>query len=203
MEVHVITASHPDAPHESVENGAVLHRGGPPFHLKEDFLQWVLALNASMESRARALLEHWRLTDLDTPLLVHAHDWLAYLAGRALKHLYRIPLIATIHATEHGRYGGLFSDLSRTIYQMEWELTYEAWCVIVCSQFMLDEVHRLFAVPLDKLNVIPTGVRADKFQFEFGEAERAAFRRRYAELEERIVFFVGRMVPEKGVSVLL
>ncbi|MCX7686518.1 MAG: glycosyltransferase family 4 protein [Fimbriimonadales bacterium] len=203
VEAHVLTASHPDAPEEAVENGVFLHRVGPPFHPREDFLGWVLALNASMQSRGEALLHAWLQTEPETPVILHAHDWLAYPAGRALKHAFRIPLVATIHATEHGRHGGLFSDLSRTIHQMEWELTYEAWRVIVCSQFMLGEVHRLFATPLDKIDVIPNGIRAEKFEFEFPEAERRAFRQHYAQPDEPIVFFVGRMVPEKGVQVLL
>ena len=32
--------------------------------------------------------------------LVHAHDWLVTYAARGLKHIYNMPLLATIHATE-------------------------------------------------------------------------------------------------------
>ncbi len=199
-EVHVITASHPDAPAEVVENGVHLHRVGTPFHPQEDFMGWIYALNLAMEARTSALLEE---TNSRVPTLLHAHDWMTCPAGRTLKHRYRIPLIATIHATEHGRHGGIHSDLSRVIHQIEWELTYEAWRVIVCSAFMQSEVHSVLNVPWDKLDVIPNGIHAEKFEFEFPEAERKAFRARYAQPDEPLIFFVGRMVREKGVQVLL
>jgi glycogen(starch) synthase len=137
------------------------------------------------------------------PILLHAHDWLAHPAAKALKHRHKLPLIATIHATEHGRHGGIHSDLSRAIHQLEWELSYEAWRVIVCSEFMRGEVMYAQNTPYDKLDVIPNGIRAEKFQFEFPEAERQAFRARFAAPHQPLIFFVGRMVREKGVQVLL
>jgi len=57
--------------------------------------------------------------------------------------------------------------------------------------------------PYDKIDVIPNGIRAEKFQFEFPEAERQAFRARFAAPNQPLIFFVGRMVREKGVQVLL
>ncbi len=204
--VHVITAGHPDAPTESVENGVHLHRVDAPPMAGSDFLGWVYALNAAMAARGEQLLREWRGSTrrrARQPMLIHAHDWLVEPAARALKHQFKLPLIATIHATEHGRHGGLHSELSRTISHHEWQLCYEAWRVIVCSHFMREEVQRVLSVPADKLDVIPNGIRAEKFAFEFPESERAAFRARFAEPNQPIIFFVGRMVREKGVQVLL
>ena len=56
---------------------------------------------------------------------MHAHDWLVAYAGRALKHAYKVPLIATIHATEYGRNQGLHNDLQRYISDVEWWLESE------------------------------------------------------------------------------
>jgi len=207
VQVHVITATHPDAPDEAVENGVHLHRVGAPPPLHGDFLQGAWAMNAAFEARADALIrdllsgkpaQHQR-----EPILLHAHDWLVHPAAKALKHHYKLPLIATIHATEHGRHGGIHSDLSRAIHQLEWELSYEAWRVIVCSEFMRSEVMYALNTPYDKIDVIPNGIRAEKFQFEFPEAERQAFRARFAAPHQPLIFFVGRMVREKGVQVLL
>lgn len=207
VEVHVITATHPEASDESLENGVHLHRAGVPPAPHGDFLLGVYAMNAAFEARAAALLEEW-LHDKPartqrTPILLHAHDWLVHPAAKSLKHRYKLPLIATIHATEHGRHGGIHSDLSRAISHLEWELTYEAWRVIVCSEFMRGEVMHALSVPYDKIDTIPNGIRAEKFQFEFPEAERQAFRARFARPEQPLIFFVGRMVREKGVQVLL
>lgn len=207
VEVHVITASHPDAPDESVENGVFLHRIGAPPPLHGDLLEGVYLMNAAFEARADALLAEWLrgkpARAQREPILLHAHDWLAHPAAKALKHRYKLPLIATIHATEYGRHGGIYSDLSRAINHLEWELSYEAWRVIVCSEFMRGEVVHALNVPYDKLEVIPNGIRAEKFEFEFPETERAAFRQRFAEPGQPLLFFVGRLVREKGVQILL
>jgi glycosyltransferase involved in cell wall biosynthesis len=209
VEMHVLTAAHPDAPSEAVENGVHLYRVGVPFAPPAgDLLNQVYALNAAIEARAEQLLNEWgivegRAVNRRRPVLLHAHDWLVEPAARALKHRFKLPLIATIHATEHGRHGGIYSDLSRVISHHEWQLCYEAWRVIVCSHFMREEVHRVLSVPWDKLDMIPNGIRADKFAFEFAETERAAFRARFAAPDEPLIFFVGRLVREKGVQVLL
>ncbi len=207
VEVHVVTATHPDAPDEAIENGVHVHRIGAPPPPHGDFLEGVYTMNAAFEARADALLQELlRGKPARTqrePILLHAHDWLVHPAAKALKHRYKIPLIATIHATEYGRHGGIHSDLSRAINHIEWELSYEAWRVIVCSEFMRGEVMHALNTPYDKLEVIPNGIRAEKFQFEFSEAERAAFRARFAEPDQPLLFFVGRMVREKGVQILL
>lgn len=207
VQVHVITATHPDAPDEAIENGVHLHRVGVPPTPHGDFLQGVWAMNAAFEARADALIQDLlRGKTPQTqrePILLHAHDWLVHPAAKSLKYRYKLPLIATIHATEHGRHGGIYSDLSRAIHHLEWELSYEAWRVIVCSAFMRGEVIHALNTPYDKIDVIPNGIRAEKFQFEFHEAERAAFRRRFAAPDQPLIFFVGRMVREKGVHVLI
>jgi glycosyltransferase involved in cell wall biosynthesis len=207
VEVHVITPTHPDTPDEAEENGVLLHRIGAPPPAHSDFLEGVYAMNAAFEARADALLQ----TLLSgrparaqrEPILLHAHDWLVHPAAKALKHRYKLPLLATIHATEQGRHGGIYSDLSRAISHLEWELCYEAWSVIVCSDFMRNEVICALNVPYDKIDVIPNGIRAEKFQFAFPDSERAAFRARFAEPNQPMIFFVGRMVREKGVQILL
>jgi len=120
--------------------------------------------------------------------------------GRALKHAYQLPLIATIHATEAGRNQGLHNDMQRYISSVEWWLTYEAWRVIVCSESMRHEVQGLFQLPTDKVEVIPNGVDAEKFRTAHPQPQ---FRDGFAKPWEKVVFFVGRLVREKGVHVLI
>lgn len=206
VEVHVITAEHPDAPTEAIENGVHLHRVGTR-GITNDFIHWVHQLNSVMEARAEALIEHWlngkSSRKSREAILIHAHDWLAHFCGHSLKHRYHLPLVATIHATEHGRNHGIHNDTSRYIHQTEWQLTCEAWRVIVCTQFMKQEVGSILGVPDDKMDVVPNGIDAGKFEFDFPEKERAAFRARFAAPDEKIIFFVGRMVREKGAHLLL
>jgi glycosyltransferase involved in cell wall biosynthesis len=93
--------------------------------------------------------------------------------------------------------------MQRQIASTEWQLTYEAWRVIVCSSYMDSEVHEVFHTPPDKMDVIPNGVRADKFDFDFSPPEAARFRSEFGHPEEKLIFFVGRMVPEKGAHLLI
>lgn len=109
-------------------------------------------------------------------------------------------MIATIHATEAGRMHGLHNDLNRFISQVEWRLTFEAWEVIVNSQSMFAELQRLFNTPPDKMVIVPNGIDPDKFENDY---DPVPMRRQFAAESEKIILFVGRMVLEKGVQVLL
>lgn len=201
IEVHVVTKATPQAPDEEVEpSGVHVHR----VHLAEepkDFIHEIQLLNQATERRVRKLLEDWRPGG--QPTIFHAHDWLSLDSARELKYEYQLPMIATVHATEHGRHGGIFTDISRTIHEQEYWLTYEAWRVIVCSEFMKGQVHSIFNCPVDKIDVIFNGVNREKFAFEWTEEERLAWRRKLARDDEKIVMYVGRFVREKGIQVLL
>ena len=201
IEVHVVTKATPLAPDEEVEpSGVVIHR----VHLESepnDFLHEIQLLNRATDIRVRQLLELWR-TDGE-PTLFHAHDWLSLDAARELKYEYKLPMIATIHATENGRHGGIYNDTSKYIHEQEYWLSYEAWRVIVCSEYMKMQVHDSFNVPVDKIDVIYNGVDPSKFEFEWSEEDRLAHRAKLALPKEKIVLYVGRFVREKGIHVLL
>lgn len=201
IEVHVVTKSTPHAPDEETQpSGVQVHR----VTLAEepnDFLHEIQLLNDATEDRVRELLEDWRPGG--QPTLFHAHDWLSLDAARELKYEYKLPMVATVHATEWGRNGGIRGDTSKYIHEMEYWLTYEAWRIIVCSEFMKEEVGRYFDSPGDKVDVIYNGVEASKFEFAWTDEERKAHRAKLALPEEKIVMYVGRFVREKGIQVLL
>ncbi|HRJ26927.1 MAG TPA: glycosyltransferase family 4 protein [Fimbriimonadaceae bacterium] len=200
IKVHVVTKATPQAPDEEVVEGVKIHR----VHLAEEphnFIHEIQLLNAATDLRVRQLLERWRPGG--EPTLFHAHDWLSLDAGRELKYEYQLPVIATVHATEKGRNNGLHNDLQRYIHEQEYWLTYEAWRVIVCSEFMKSQVSQSFDVPPNKIDVIYNGVHAEKFEFDWDEAEQAQVRATLAGPDEKIVLYVGRFVREKGIHVLL
>lgn len=193
VEVHVVTVGDESLKQRQDDGGVRVHRVVPYRLSPPEFVPWVLQLNVSLLERAVSVLN-----DLDGVDLVHCHDWLGAFAGRALKHTYRVPLIATIHATEHGRHQGLHNAWQRYIGDVEWWLTYEAWRVICCSQYMQGELQSVFQLPADKIRAIRNGV--DPAEFETRSNRK---REEFAHRSESIVFFVGRLVPEKGVQVLL
>ncbi|MCL5047096.1 MAG: glycosyltransferase family 4 protein, partial [Actinobacteria bacterium] len=212
VEVDVLTTSYPGAPPLEEIGGVRVHRVPPYFSNAPDFPSWVMHANFGF------LEEGARLVGANGPAdLVHAHDWLVTYAARGLKHLYQVPLVATIHATEHGRHNGVHSPQQKYINDIEWWLTYEAWRVISCSRYMKDEVRRLFGLPEDKVRVVPNGVNLPveprKTDGVDGTAPRAVDpskqaagprpRSRFAHPAEKIIFHVGRLVPEKGAGLLL
>lgn len=168
----------------------------PPFDT-DDFPSFVRHTGRHLEHAAHALFPGGR------PDLIHVHDWLTAEVGIVLKHHWRVPLIATIHATERGRgRGDLNGHRSQQINDLEWRLTYEAWRVIVCSHFMARQIREYFATPPDKIDVISNGVHIPPQPFAT-PADWVAFRRRFAADNEALVIFVGRLVYEKGVHILL
>lgn len=217
-EIHVVTCEYPGALEEELLYGVHIHRvaayDAPGGH--QDFLHWVHQLNAAMRDRAYALCREWlapntaggaakspKLLPDREGILLHAHDWLAYFSAIELKHTFKLPLIATIHATEFGRNNGIHNDMSRYIDNTERCLATEAWRTIVCSSFMKGEIEYVLQTPSDKIDVIYNGVSLKKFEFDFPEEEAKEFRSRFAAPEEKIILFVGRGVREKGCQVLI
>jgi len=135
--------------------------------------------------------------------IIHVHDWLTAEAGMQLKHLWKCPLVVTIHATERGRHQGhLPSHTSEQIDYLEWRVTFEAWRVIACSDYMCREMNQQFKLPFDKMTVIPNGV-TPPHEATCEEPVRNALLQRYAPNRERLLFFVGRITHEKGVHILV
>lgn len=194
-DIHLLTVEFGQAPRYEVVEGIRVHR--IPVDPSRDFFHWVANMNESMGGHGGKLLLE------DGPFdLIHAHDWLVGDAAIALKHVFRIPLVATIHATEFGRYNGLHNPTHYYINDKEHLLAHNAWRIIVCTNYMRHEVGRVLQTPWDKIDVIYNGIRPEKKPHP-NELDFWGFRRRFAADSERVVYYVGRMAHEKGVQVLL
>ncbi len=194
-DIHLITPEFGPASLYEVVEGIHIHR--VPVAPSNDFFHWVVNLNESMgEHGGRLLIEKGPFD------LIHAHDWLVGDAAIALKHTFKIPLIATIHATEYGRYNGIHNDTQNYIHDQEYTLADNAWRVIVCSEYMRREMIGTLYIPADKIDVIYNGIRAEK-KIHHKDFHAQDFRRRFAADDEKIVYYLGRMTYEKGVPVLL
>lgn len=192
--VTVVTNDIPQSRDREVVSGVEILRALPHQPPARDFIESVMQLNFNMIERVIFYLND-PTVQFD---VIHVHDWLGAYAGKVLKHALRAPLIATIHATEYGRNHGLHNDLQRHISDLEWWLCYEAWKVIVCSQYMENEVQHIFGLPKDKLRAIPNGIDTSKLKAsEYVDSKE--MRSRFARPDEKIVLFVGRLVREKGV----
>ena len=198
VQVHVVTPLRGEGQALEQVGGAVVHRIRTRAARFPDFYTEASQTNRVISQACDGVMGSSGRFDL-----IHNHDWLTSLAARTLKHKYRLPLVATIHATERGRgRGDLQTKEARRIHTAEWWLTYEAWRVICCTRYMADEVHRYFDAPEDKIDVVPNGVDPARFE-ALEKVDLSAFRARYASPEQKIVLHVGRIVREKGVEILV
>lgn len=194
-EIHLITVEFGQAPHFEIVDGVHVHRVAVPKH--EDFFQWITAMNQSMGQHGGKLMLEEGGFDV-----IHGHDWLVADAAIALKHHFRTPMVATIHATEHGRHSGIFNPIQQSVHGKEKLMVHEAWRVIVCTNFMRREVELTLCTPWDKIDVVYNGIRREKKQLD-PEFDYWQFRRKFALDDEKIVYYVGRMTHEKGVAGLI
>lgn len=199
-EVHVITADCEGTDEHSMDQGVHVHRvktqtGSKGGDLQTpDFLTWDARLNFGILQYAIKLQQEQPFD------IVHAHDWLVADAGWVLKS-FGLPMISTIHATEFGRnHQSIPNPNSQYIDEIEWRLIYESGHVIVNSKHMLNEVTSHFDAPAAKISVIPNGIEADRLKCDVDKAE---LRTKHGINDGPMILFVGRLVQEKGIQVLL
>lgn len=194
-EVHVITYQEGDTKEFEKDGDVYVHRVTNYPINANNLIEWVMQLNFCMIEKAADVIKEYGKFNV-----VHAHDWLVAYAARALKRTYKLPLVATIHATESGRNRGIHNQSQGYVNDVEWMLTYEASQVICNSMYMKNEIRNLFGKPVENIHVVPNGINVNKFD---GKERDWEFRRNYAADYEKIIFFAGRIVNEKGIQVLL
>jgi glycogen(starch) synthase len=198
VKVYVVTCDFPGASKHETVNGVEVYRIDSYKNPAPDFATWIYLMNVNMQKEAAALARSLG-GNVD---IFHAHDWLVATAGIGLKHIFRKPFFATIHSTEIGRRNGIHTDYERMIHETEAWLTYEAWKVICCSDYMISHVQWAFGLPPDKLVMVPNGVNFEAYA-RIKKEDLTQFRNQFALPQEKIVLFVGRLVYEKGAHVLV
>lgn len=182
----------------TTEEGVTVHRLLVPHQEKPlDIFSRATEVNLLLEQYVLALYDQGQRWDL-----LHTHDWLTGFAGSALHKIIKIPLVTTIHATERGRSRGyIWNDLQRAVDQAEQNLIHQSDNIIVCSHYMDYELQTFFQVAPEKMRVVPNGVDIESLHVQ--SEDPGAFRARYANPDEAIVFTVSRLVHEKGMHRLV
>ncbi|MCL4365730.1 glycosyltransferase [Patescibacteria group bacterium] len=135
--------------------------------------------------------------------LISAHYYLSGLIGLEIKKRLRIPLVVTFHTlafmknlvakNEDEREG-----LARV--KAELLLTQKADQLIATSEADLEYIHTLYNCPLKKLSVLTPGVDLKLFKPINKSIAKKTTR---ANLNHRIILFVGRIEALKGIDMLL
>ena len=118
--------------------------------------------------------------------VIHAHDWLTYHAGVAVRALTGKPLVCHIHATEFDRSG---EHINQGVYDIERMGLHNADRVVAVSRLTKAIVHTRYGVDDEKIDVVYNGVEQDQAQPQMGAA---------IENDEKIVLFLGRITMQKG-----
>ena len=116
--------------------------------------------------------------------VVHAHDWLTYLAGMVAKEISGKPLVVHMHATEFDR----SAIINKQVYEIERQGMLAADKVIAVSNLTRNVVIDKYHIDPKKVVTTYNGVLQEK-KLEVYEPMK---------LKEKIVTFLGRITYQKG-----
>ena len=143
-----------------------------------------------------------KFNELDTPPfdVIHFHDWHCV---DALEELKDRTTLMSYHSTEYGRNGGNFGDSPEfhSISAKEWSGGHLARRVITVSKHTETEIMWLYGIPEQKIAVIPNGIYPEQFCLPL---DPGSVKKRYGiHPLAPLVFFIGRLVYQKGPDLLV
>jgi D-inositol-3-phosphate glycosyltransferase len=133
--------------------------------------------------------------------LVHSHYWLSGWVGQTLKTAWQVPHVIMFHTLGEAK-NRHHLDEREPDYRIDGErmVAHGVDRVICASEGEKEMLGSLYSVPASRVTVVPCGVDTDVFR----PLDRAGVRRELGfSPKERIVLFVGRIEPLKGIDVLL
>jgi hypothetical protein len=150
VEAHVVT--YHDFLTGAVEeaNGVKTVRVTNPVRTHIGVLTWVLTLNQEVE-RAAANIYYKANKQID---LIDVYDWHFIPAAVTLKNALDIPFVYSVESLEDHRSPATNSPFNMAIKSIEWLGFYEAEKVSVKSEWMRDEIVRIYNVPREKIKVV-------------------------------------------------
>jgi len=137
---------------ETIEpSGVRTVRVNNPVQTHIGVLTWALTLNQEVE-RVAANLYYDSAKQID---LIDVFDWHFIPAAVALKNGLGIPFIYSVESLEDHRSPTANSPYNMAIKSIEWLGFYESARANVKSEWMKEEVARIYQVPIEKISVIP------------------------------------------------
>ncbi|MDB6079812.1 MAG: glycosyl transferase group 1 [Akkermansiaceae bacterium] len=115
--------------------------------------------------------------------VVHAHDWMTFLAGVEVKKATGKPLVLHVHASQYDRAG---ADARGWIYEIEKYGMEEADIVIPVSQYTGQVVAGHYGIDPKKIRPVHNG------------ADPVAVFTTKKKFPEKLVLFLGRLTAQKG-----
>jgi hypothetical protein len=150
VEVTVVTYDESTTGLTTEPSGVKTFRVTNPVKTHIGVLTWVLTLNQEVEREvANVYYESNKHVDF-----VDVFDWHFIPAAVTIKNALGIPFVYSVESLEDHRSPNESSSYNLAIKSIEWLGFYEAKKVAVKSEWMRDEVVRLYNVPPEKISII-------------------------------------------------
>jgi glycosyltransferase involved in cell wall biosynthesis len=150
IETHVVTYHDSLTGATQEANGVKTVRVANPVQTHISLLTWALTLNQEVE-RAAVNIYYQTGKQVD---LIDVYDWHFIPAAVTLKHALGIPFVYSIDSLEDHRSPGANLPFNMAIRGIEWLGFYEAKKVTAKSEWMQNEIIRLYKVPKEKIKII-------------------------------------------------
>jgi glycogen synthase len=131
-------------------DGVKVSRVANPVRSHVSLLTWDLTLNQEIE-RAAANVYYQTGKHID---IIDVNDWHFIPAAVTLKNALGIPFVYSVDSLEDHRSPGANEPFNMSIRGIEWLGFYEAQKVTAKSEWMQNEIIRLYQVPKEKIAVI-------------------------------------------------
>ncbi len=150
VEVNVVTYDDSITGSVREPTGVQTVRVSNPVRTHIGVLTWVLTLNQEVE-RAAANIYYKTNKQIN---LVDAYDWHFIPAAVTLKNGLGIPFVYSVESLEDHRSQAVNTPYNLAIKSIEWLGFFESEKISVKSEWMRDEVIRIYKVPKEKIVVI-------------------------------------------------
>jgi D-inositol-3-phosphate glycosyltransferase len=137
--------------------------------------------------------------------MIHSHYWLSGVAGQQLQRAWgpTAPMVQMFHTLGHMK-----NQVARAAHeiateqrlQCEWELMRRADRLVAGSPHDRTQMVRLYGADREKIQVIPPGVDLTRF---YPGSQLESRLKLGLDTERRLILFVGRIEPLKGIDTLL
>ena len=132
--------------------------------------------------------------------IIHSHYWLSGRVGAILSRRWNVPHVATFHTLAEIKKRARVGEREPEERSLgEAKVIRSADSIVAFSRHERDAMIRFYGASGRKIAVIPCGVDVDLFR----PLDKEMSRRRLGLQDERVVLYVGRLEPLKGVDILL
>ena len=137
--------------------------------------------------------------------IIHSHYWLSGRVGMALSREWGCPHVATFHTLAKTKMRARAGEREPQLREdVEGLIMSDADGVIVSTEEERQDIARYYGAPRHNIEVIPAGVNLEMFQPVDRAEARAALASEWGiRDDERVILYVGRIEPLKGIDILL